>query len=83
MIPEDKVTEIYFIIDEFCKEFDATLRERSLQNTQTRKRNRSFTMSQSEVMTLLLLFHLGAFTQLSLTFPRNPVQNESGRSPWR
>ncbi|SEA37061.1 hypothetical protein SAMN05216331_1392 [Porphyromonadaceae bacterium KH3R12] len=24
-----------------------------------------------------------ALPQLSLTFPRNPVQNESGRSPWR
>ncbi len=83
MIPEDKVTEIYFIIDEFCKEFDATLRERSLQNTQTRKRNRSFTMSQSEVMTLLLLFHLGAFRNMKsfyLFYVQKHMQKEFPRT---
>lgn len=64
MIPDDKVTEIYFIIDEFFKEFDSIIREHSLENTNTKKRNRKFTMSESEVMTILLLFHFGAFKNL-------------------
>ncbi len=64
MIPENKVTEIYFIIDEFFKEFDAVIREHSLENFQTKKRNRKFAMSESEVMTILLLFHFGAFKNL-------------------
>lgn len=64
MIPDDKVTEIYFIIDEFFKEFDTVIREHSLENPNTKKRNRKFTMSESEVMTILLLFHFGAFKNL-------------------
>ena len=54
MIPKHKVTEIYFIIDEFIKEFDNIIREHSLQNEKTKKRNRKFTMSNSEVMTILV-----------------------------
>ena len=64
MIPDDKVTEIYFIIDEFFKEFGTVIREHSLENPNTKKRNRKFTMSESEVMTILLLFHFGAFKNL-------------------
>ena len=64
MIPNDKVTEIYFIIDEFFKEFDTIIREHSLESSKTKKRNRKFTMSESEVMTILLLFHFGAFKNL-------------------
>lgn len=83
MIPEDKVTEIYFIIDEFCKEFDTILREHSLQNSQTKKRNRSFMMSQSEVMTLLLLFHLSAFKNMKsfyLFYVQKHMQKEFPRT---
>ena len=64
MIPNDKFTEIYFIIDEFFKEFDTIIREHSLESSKTKKRNRKFTMSESEVMTILLLFHFGAFKNL-------------------
>jgi hypothetical protein len=60
MIPEHKITQIYFIVDEFFKEFDNTIKEYSLGNVKTGKRNRKFTMSESEVMTILPLFHLGA-----------------------
>jgi hypothetical protein len=60
MIPEHKITQIYFIVDEYFKEFDNTIKEHSLENVKTSKRNRKFSMSQSEVMTILLLFHLGA-----------------------
>ena len=48
MIPDHKVTEIYFIIDEFFKEFDKTIKEHSLPSEQTRKRNGKFTMSESK-----------------------------------
>lgn len=44
MISSHKVTEIYFIIYEFFKELNALLREYSLQEAKTRKRNRKFTM---------------------------------------
>ena len=64
MIPDHKVTEIYFIIDEFFKELDHVVREHSLPDAKTKKRNRKFTMSRSEVMTILILFHSGAFKNL-------------------
>ncbi len=64
MIPDDKVIEIYFIIDEFFKEFYTIIREHSLESPNTKKRNRKFTMSESEVMTILLLFHFGSFKNL-------------------
>ena len=35
MIPDHKITEIYFIIDEFFKEFDNIIREHSLQDAKT------------------------------------------------
>ncbi|MDR0744887.1 MAG: hypothetical protein LBF17_00085 [Mediterranea sp.] len=64
MISSHKVTEIYFIIDEFFKEFDNLIRGYSLQEAKTKKRSRKFTISQSEVMTILVLFHSGAFKNL-------------------
>jgi hypothetical protein len=54
MISSHKVTEIYFRIDEFFKEFDTLIRNYSLQEAKTGKRKRKFTMSQSEVMTVLI-----------------------------
>lgn len=64
MISDHKVTAIYFIVDEFFKEFDLLIKNYSLQDVQTKKRKRKFTMSQSEVMTILILFHSGAFKNL-------------------
>lgn len=64
MIPDHKVTEIYFIIDEFFKEFDNIIRTHSLPDAKTKKRNRKFTMSHSEVMTILVLFHSASFKNL-------------------
>lgn len=64
MLSLDKVTEIYFIVDEFFKEFNQVLKEHALPDNRVKKRNRKFTLSDSEVMTILLLFHYGAFKNL-------------------
>ncbi len=50
IIPEHKVTEIYFIINEFFKEFDKMVRKHSLERGKTYKRNCKFTMSENEVI---------------------------------
>lgn len=57
MIPEYKIIEIYFMIDEFNKEFDKEIKEHTLKDGKKRKRNCQFTLSQSEVMTILVFFH--------------------------
>lgn len=64
MIPDHKITEIYFIIDEFFLKFDKIIQEHSLQDARTKKRNRKFTMSGSEVMTILILFHSASLKNL-------------------
>lgn len=57
MIP---LTEIYCLIDDFCKEFESFIEKNGLQDP-NRKRNRSFSMSLSEVMTILVMFHLSHY----------------------
>jgi hypothetical protein len=58
MLSKDKITEIYFIIDEFNKEFDKTITAHSLkENSPIKQRNKRFMLSNSEVMTILVLFH--------------------------
>lgn len=65
MLDSDKFTEIYFIIDEFFKEFDKTISAHSLnEENAAKKRNRKFIMSDSEVMAILVLFHAMGFKNL-------------------
>ena len=45
MISKDKVTEIFFIIDEFFIEYSKVINQYSICNG--KKRNRSFTMNSS------------------------------------
>ena len=65
MITNDKVTEIFCILDEFCKNLDAEL-SKNLQIAPTdegykRLRNRKGQMSKSEIMAILLYYHFGSF----------------------
>ena len=60
-----KVTEIFFIIDEFDKNFEKIVSDHSLvRNTDLKQRNRKSTLSDSEVMTILILFHSGHYRDL-------------------
>ena len=62
MITKDKVTEIFCIIDEFCKHFDAENAQKVLISSKvTSRRRRSATMSDCEIITILLLFHFGSY----------------------
>lgn len=57
MICFDKITEIYSIVDEFCKEFEKFSASFSLGNKPKKKPR----MSTSEIITITLLFHLSGF----------------------
>jgi hypothetical protein len=62
MITTDKITEIFCIADDFCKEFQAELdKQIKLTTTTTKTRNRSAQLSDSEIMTILVCFHFGTF----------------------
>ncbi len=65
MITDDKVIEIFCQIDDFMKEYDNVLETYGIPAPQTVKlRKRKFRMSDSEVMTIMILFHLKSYRNL-------------------
>ncbi len=62
MITESKVTEIFCIADDFCKEFDTELAKKSVTSTkESPQRRRKRMMSDSEIITILLCFHFNSY----------------------
>ena len=62
MITEDKVTEIFCIADDFCKEFDVEMAKNSQPSTsEAPKRRRKRMMSDAEVITILICFHFNTY----------------------
>lgn len=57
VIEYNKITDIFCIIDEFCQNFKQNTESFILAN----KPKRSSRMSESEVISILMLFHLGGF----------------------
>lgn len=65
MISTSKVTEIFYLIDEFCKEYDSVVDKNSISvGDGIKKRKRKPVMSDSEIMTILVLFHLKSYRNL-------------------
>ncbi|SFW17083.1 Transposase DDE domain-containing protein [Sinomicrobium oceani] len=65
MISTDKITEIFYVIDEFCKEFEkVTQKHRLVEDTGIKTRKRTSKLSDSEVMTIMVLFHYKQFRNL-------------------
>lgn len=59
-ICKDKITEIFYLTDEFCKDFEKSISKHTLGNEPRRKPK----MSQSEVITIMILFHFGSFKNM-------------------
>jgi hypothetical protein len=60
-----KLVEIFFFTDEFCKEFNKTLEGVQLKSGSSKKtRNKPCKLSDSEVITILIAFHLGGYRNL-------------------
>jgi hypothetical protein len=58
MFTDSKVTEMYCLADDFCKLFDKQIRIYSISDTQkpgVRKYHRDSTMSESGIMTIIIL----------------------------
>jgi hypothetical protein len=50
---QDKITEIFVLADEFCKEFQETMSHHSIGNAPKKKPR----MSTSEVICIMIIFH--------------------------
>jgi len=62
MLNKHKITEIFVVVDDFCKEFSAeikAIKQNSLPSDKKR-RNRASRISDSEIITIMIGFHLGA-----------------------
>jgi hypothetical protein len=65
MLSVDKITEIYFIVDEFCKEFEKAKKGHVLiEDSGKKTRNRSCKLTDSEVITILIFFHAFQYRNL-------------------
>ncbi|MDT0649692.1 IS982 family transposase [Autumnicola edwardsiae] len=78
MISTNKITEIFCSIDDFCKVFEPALKQRTLTRGEN-KRNRTFKMSTSEILTITVLFHLSGhrtFKHFYLYYVQEHLQKE-------
>ena len=63
MFSKDKVIEIFCSVDDFCKEFSSEILKNqlaSLPSSGIKRRNRKSQLSDSEIITILIGFHLGS-----------------------
>ena len=64
MFTEGKVTEIFFMADEFCKVFNRMMSKYTIEDTSKpakRKYHRDSKMSDAEIMVIMILFHNSGF----------------------
>ena len=61
MFSESKVTEIYCMADDFCKEFTLQQEKYMIEDKPIKHRNNPNRMSDAEVIVILILFHSGGF----------------------
>ena len=62
ILTRSKVTEIFCIADDFCKEFEKSTSELLLKEEDFHPGgNRKCSMSESEIITILVCFHMGQF----------------------
>lgn len=62
MVLKEQITNIFVQIDDFCKEFDLQIKKLKQNHVSDSKkrRNRPCKMSDSEIITIMIGFHLGA-----------------------
>ena len=62
MITRDKITEIFCAVDEFCKLYEyETAKSALIDAFGKKRRNRKARLSDSEIITILLMYHFGSF----------------------
>lgn len=60
VLSNDKITEIFYLVDEFCIEFECTIKKHTIGNAPKRTPR----MSCSEVITIMILFHSGGYRNM-------------------
>jgi Transposase DDE domain len=60
----DKIIEIFVTVDDFCKQFEPEVIKHRLDAGNYKIRNRKAGLADSEIITILIAFHSGHFTNL-------------------
>ena len=82
MITEDKVIEIFCIMDEFCNKFASECEKNLLlEDREHPHRNRKGRLSHSEIMTILVCYHFGSFANFKHYYLFYVRQHLSGYFP--
>jgi hypothetical protein len=68
MLAQDKIIEIFCITDEFCKNLNEIIKNLTLPENGKCRRNRPCEMSESEMMTILMLYHFGGFSNFKFFY---------------
>lgn len=74
----DKITEIFVEVDDFCLEFEEEIKQHLL-DVNSKKRIRKSKLSDSEIITILISFHIGSFRNFKhyyLNYICTHLQNE-------
>lgn len=64
MLTPDKIIEIFVKVDDFCKEFETETAKHQLDAGNYKIRDRKASLADSEIITVLIAFHSGHFTNL-------------------
>ena len=83
MILKDQITNIFVKVDDFCKEFDQDIRKMKLVAIEDgkKRRNRKSLMSDSEIITIMIGFHLGGAQDLQALLRADRVRLLEGSFP--
>lgn len=63
-ILRDKIIEIFVRVDDFCKELDFEVKKYQLNSGNHKVRERKTALADSKIITILIAFHSGHFTDL-------------------
>ncbi|MEY8684940.1 hypothetical protein AB9N12_01935 [Bacteroides sp. AN502(2024)] len=66
MFSEDKVTDIYCMADDFCKEFALQQVKYMVAEKNHKHRNKANRLIDTEIMVILISFHSGGFRYSSI-----------------
>lgn len=77
IITEDKITEIFYLADEFCIEFNKTVSQHLLGNKPKKKPR----MSTSGLISIMILFHFGQFRNMKYFYQGYIVKHLASHFP--
>ncbi len=59
---KDKITEFFVSIDDFCIDFESEIQKHLLESSTNKSRKRAASLADSEIMSILVMFHYGQFS---------------------